>query len=381
MSVRPTVLQLRYRDDRMRITCNQYIEAFTPRFRTVVVFLTGGEKAGEVSGDEVRFLGLESGDLKGLRLKARRLLAEVVAAEKPVLVLAHRWKSAPLAVSALNRAGLGSVPVFAVVHALGQMRSFSRVLVGRFVLKKRCRFIGVSEAVKNDILDSGFGLLPDEVLALPNAIDIEATTAALLPRRQAREELGLSPEVPVAGHIGRLVSAKDQATLIASFARLRERVPQARLVLIGAGRLEEKLRCQVEDLGLDRAVLFAGAVDRAFRLLKAFDLFALTSVTEGFPRVLLEAMVARLPIVATDAGGIREALGEDFELCRPGDVEGIATALEKVLTADSTFRLKLGEKNFQRVREHFSSTIFRERLLGFAARSGVAMPEESGERR
>ena len=379
MKKRPTVLQVRYRDDRMRITCNQYIEAFQPQCRTVVVFLTGHEPSGPVSGDEVVFLGLEGRDLKGLRLKVKRRLAALVATEKPALILAHRWKSAPLALAALNRAGLDQVPVFAVVHALSQMKSFSRALTGRFLLKGRCRFIGVSEAVKNDILKSGFGLAPDAVLALPNAIDIEKTEALFLRRFQARALLGLPQTVPVVGHIGRLVGAKDQKTLVAAFAELRRQRPDVRLVIIGSGRLESDLRQQVAELGLEDAVNFAGAVDQALRLLPAFDVFALTSTAEGFPRVLLEAMAARLPIVATSAGGIREAMGEDAELCRPGDVAGISRALDELLGLGDEALRRIGEKNYCRVRENFGSSVFRRRLLDFAGRAGVDIPED-GER-
>ncbi len=379
MSNPPLILQLRYRDDQMRITCDHYLEAFRPGCRTLVVFLAGGRPQGEVGGDRVIALGTGEEGLRGRRRQLKRELAALVAAERPALVLAHRWKSAPLAVAALDRAGLAEVPVFAVVHALGQMRSLSRRLTGRFILRRRCHFIGVSEAVREDILRSGFGLAPERVLALANALDIPATEAAFLPPAAARAELGLPAGVPVIGHIGRLVGAKDQASLIAACARLREAFPAARLVLIGAGKLEENLRRQAAQAGIAERVIFAGAVERAFRLLKAFDLFALTSVREGFPRVLLEAMAARLPIVATAAGGIPEVLGREVALCRPGDVAGIAAALAWTLRLDAAGRRCLGERNFRRLEENFSRPIFRRRLRVFAARAGVVLPPE-GER-
>jgi glycosyltransferase involved in cell wall biosynthesis len=162
-----------------------------------------------------------------------------------------------------------------------------------------------------------------------------------------------------------MVGAKDQKTLISAFAKLRQRLPAAHLVMIGKGHLETALRSQVKSLELEGAVTFAGAQEQAVRLMPAFDLFVLTSVTEGFPRVLLEAMACRLPIVATDSGGIREALGNDVELCRARDVEGISSAMEDVLKLDEEGRRNLGETGYRRVVECFSSEVFRQRLFSF----------------
>ncbi len=368
MNAPKTLLQIRYRDDNMRVTCNQYLDAFASDFYRVVVFLAGSaadNANNTIQADEIVSLELSPRQLKGLRLGARRRILELVNRYDPSLILAHRWKATSIAVSALSLGSKKEIPVFSVVHALHQMESLSRRLVGRFILKGRCRFIGVSEAVRQDVLAAGFGFMPEDVLALSNTVDVVRTESSLLERRAARQILGLDPEVPVCGHVGRMVGAKDQKTLISAFAKLRQRLPTAHLVMIGEGRLEESLRSQVKSLDLEGAVTFAGAQDQAVRLMPAFDLFVLTSVTEGFPRVLLEAMACRLPIVATDSGGIREALGDDVELCRAGDVEGISCALERCLKLDEVGRRELGEKGYRRVVESFSRETFRQRLFAF----------------
>jgi glycosyltransferase involved in cell wall biosynthesis len=137
-------------------------------------------------------------------------------------------------------------------------------------------------------------------------------------------------------------------------------------VIIGAGRFEEELKVQVKSEQLPvSAVIFAGAKDNAVRFMPAFDLFALTSIAEGFPRVLLEAMVCKIPIVATDSGGISEVLDSDAVLCQAGDVAAISSRLQETLQLDQNARQKLVDSGFERVVDNFSSDIFRKRLLEF----------------
>ena len=364
-----SVLQIRYRDDNLRTTYNQYLDAFPADFYKVVVFMAGSDETDvreTVIADEVIFLNLSRKQLKGLRRQARQQLVRIISRVNPSVILAHRWKATTIAVAALKTLGTEDVMVFSVVHALYQLQSLSRRLVGRFFLKKHCRFIGVSEAVREDVLQAGFGFSPEDVLALPNGVDIETTRASLFSRNEARELLGIPLEVQVVGHVGRLVRAKDQKTLISAFAKVYKVLPLSSLVIIGAGRFENDLKDQVKSLQLpDSVVIFAGAKDDAVRFMPAFDLFALTSVTEGFPRVLLEAMVCKIPIVATDRGGICEVLDADAQLCQAGDVDGIARRLLESLQLDPESRQNLVVAGFERVEKNFSSAIFRKRLLKF----------------
>ncbi len=363
------VLQIRYRDDTLRITYNQYLDAFTDDYYKVVVFMAGPDRPEireTVSADEIIFLDLSRKQLQGLRRAARRRIARIIKRVKPSVILAHRWKSTTIAVAALKTLELRDVKVFSVVHALGQLQSMSRRLVGRFFLKKQCRFIGVSEAVRRDVLAAGFGFAPEDVLALPNGVAIDKTRASLFSREKARRLLKIPSGVKVVGHIGRLVRAKDQKTLILSFAEVYKKLPDSCLVIIGAGYLADALRSQVKALSLpESAIIFAGAQDNAVRFMPAFDVFALTSIAEGFPRVLLEAMVCKIPLVATGSGGIPEVFAAEAKLCQAGDVAGIARSLFEALQLDPATRQKQVDAGFQRVVENFSSEIFRQRLLGF----------------
>ena len=161
-------------------------------------------------------------------------------------------------------------------------------------------------------------------------------------RRAARATLGLEPDAPVIGTVGNFTVKKDQATLLAAAARLTGEHPGLRVVLVGSGPLEDELRAHARRLGIEDATVFAGSRDDVFALLPAFDLFTLSSRFEGLPIALLEAMACGVPPVVTRVGGIPEVVtdGRDGVLVDPGDSEGLATALGKLL-ADPTRRREL----------------------------------------
>lgn len=174
----------------------------------------------------------------------------------------------------------------AVVHKNYQFNTAWRCLLARLLLKPRFRFIGVSGATREHILSKGIALDGKAVMALPNCIDVEAIRAKLLPRQEARRYLGLSMEDFVVGTVGRLSPVKDQATLLRAFAACSGAIERARLVLAGDGRLETELKTEAERLGVADSVVFAGHVPDASRVMPAFDVFALTSVSEALPRVV-----------------------------------------------------------------------------------------------
>jgi glycosyltransferase involved in cell wall biosynthesis len=132
---------------------------------------------------------------------------------------------------------------------------------------------------------------------------------------------------------GRLVEQKDHATLLQALARVREHVP-ARLVILGAGPLHEKLVALSELLGLSDAVALPGFDPYPARWLREADLFVLASRFEGFGNVVVEALSCGVPVVSTDCPtGPAEILdgGRYGTLCRVGDAEGLATAIESAL--------------------------------------------------
>jgi glycosyltransferase involved in cell wall biosynthesis len=153
--------------------------------------------------------------------------------------------------------------------------------------------------------------------------------------------------------VGRLDPEKNPFLLIDALARLRERSPRWRLRIVGTGPLAEPLADRVRNIGLGPAVDMLGYVPNGPRLWDVYrssTVFLHVSWTEGIPIVLLEAEAAGLPIVATDVGGVRAALGDGERgvLVPPGSVDAVVDALER-LEADQALRRALVERALQDV--------------------------------
>jgi glycosyltransferase involved in cell wall biosynthesis len=130
------------------------------------------------------------------------------------------------------------------------------------------------------------------------------------------------------GTIGRLVPAKGHSILIDAFARVAPAAPDAELSIYGYGDLHDPLQAQIARLGLEGRVRLEGRTVDAAATLEDLDVFVFSSVNEGLPLVILEAMTAGLPIISTDVGGIPEVLPQEAAwLCPPGDAQALAGAM------------------------------------------------------
>lgn len=362
-----TLLQVRPSYPGLMTTCNSYLDAFNNQeYCKIVVFLSGKAEphiAAQVPADKVIFLELQSTQLKGFRIRAVRRLLQVCRDTRVHIVLAHRYKSTYI----MATVALCYSPrlMLSIMHGLDPFKTLSRRLIARTLLRKQFKFIGVSQAVCETILQSGVGISHEDVLALPNCIDVESTAHRLMSRQEARRSLALDHDDFVIGTVGRLSPRKDQITLLRAFAKAKAQIPGGKVLIVGDGRLRPTLQEEARRLHVDPDVTFAGPISDAYRVMPAFDLFALTSVAEGLPRVLLEAMVCKLPIIATDAGGIREVLDDLIDLYPPGDAPLISKAFVEHYAMTEEDRAKIGEKLFHHLQISFSTTAFRKRLLEF----------------
>lgn len=273
------------------------------------------------ASDEVIYLDYDGKDVRGLKLDAMRRLREIVAARDVRMILAHRFK--PIYISCWAT----RLPVIGVHHAFGDYERLSHQLFARW-FGKRLGLLGVSDAIRDDIRRGVPSWPADRIETLHNRIDVDAVRAGVLPRVAARERLGLPQDAFVIGNVGRLHPDKDQATLLRAFARARAALPAgALLVILGKGRLEAKLKAQAAELGIAGAVRFLGQVPAAWQAFSAFDVFALSSDHEPFGMVLLEAMAAGVPVLATDCGGAPEVVGDAGQLFALGDDAALARLL------------------------------------------------------
>jgi glycosyltransferase involved in cell wall biosynthesis len=190
-------------------------------------------------------------------------------------------------------------------------------------------------------------------------------------RRIREEELGVGPHEFLVGNVGRLAPQKGQRHLIEAMPLLLERVPTAHAVIAGGGDLEAYLRGLAEDLEVQQRVHVLGPRQDVPALMHALDVFAMPSIWEGFGLVLLEAMAAGKPIVASRTATIPEVVldGETGVLVPPGDAVALADALAGLADAPDLAR-RLGEAGRERLQKHFSiekmvgdtETLYRELL-------------------
>ena len=175
--------------------------------------------------------------------------------------------------------------------------------------------------------------------------------------------LGISENNFIFGTIGRLVPVKGHIYLLEAFSLIRDKYPEVLLVIIGGGRLARDLYAKADELGLNGRVVFTGKIENAARLLLSFDTFVFSSLEEGLALVLLEAMIAKLPIISTNSGGIPEVLGNETEMVMPGDPKAFAEKMTEYLTISREERLNRGNILYQRAVTLFGHQVFKQKLV------------------
>ena len=352
------VLQFCHGYDGPFLDCaRQYASLFAGTgYKVTTVFLTGAtdpEVAAGCASDEVIFMEFSSRAIRGLKLGAIARLRKIAASRNFSFCIAHRFKPIYIALLATG------LPVIGVHHAFGDYQRRSRKLFAH-LFRKRLSLLGVSDAVRDDLRKCLPKWPAGRINTLYNRIDIDAVQAGQLSGTPAREALGLSVDGFIVGNVGRLHPDKDQATLIRGFALALPNLPtDSQLVIMGKGRLEEDLKELSNELGIGDQVLFLGQVPDARRYFRAFDVFALSSDHEPFGMVLLEAMAAGVPLLATACGGAKEVVEGVGILFPLGDAEHLAQGLQHLAQLDDEQRMACAELMLERLHERFSDRAVR----------------------
>jgi glycosyltransferase involved in cell wall biosynthesis len=215
----------------------------------------------------------------------------------------------------------------------------------RFVARSANRVVTPSAFLKKIV--TGWGVDPGRIEVIFNAV--RPPESPLASREQARRRLGLEPG-PIVITAGRMVPWKGFETVVEAMPGVLLREPEARLLVAGSGPGEKALRRQIESAGLGRSILLLGPLGRESLALhlRASDVFVLGSTYEGFSHVLLEAMLAELPVVASRVGGNPEVIedGEHGLLVDP-EPPSIVSALVRLLQ-DQNLREALGRRGRER---------------------------------
>jgi glycosyltransferase involved in cell wall biosynthesis len=260
---------------------------------------------------------------------------------RPLIVHTHSSKAGILGRLAARLAG---VPI--VIHSIHGFGFHDRqaaplraalLLLERAAARLTTHFIAVSRAN----LDRGLALgivPPGRGTLIRSGIrvaEFEAATRRARAGGGLRAELGIPAGAPLVGMVACLKPQKAPLDFVEVAARVAAARPEARFVLVGDGELREAVQDRARALGLDARLRLLGWRRDVPRLMADLDVLVLTSLWEGLPRVLPEAIAAGVPIVATGVDGTNDILmdGETGWVCRPSDLECLAGRVTRLLAA------------------------------------------------
>ena len=261
-----------------------------------------------------------------------------------------------------------------IIHTEHEYQSFLNNPKDLQILKILCRMCHSFVTVGHDVTEfmENEKVLPKgKIITIPNGVSLGTCTYES--KCYARKEFGFTENHLIIGITARLEWRKDHKTLLQAFAHVVKQNHNARLLIIGDGCLKYELKMHAKKLGIEYAVIFAGARGDVNTLLAILDVFVLSSVHEGLPVALLEAMAAEKPVVCTAVGEMPKVIVQGFTglLIPPRDPKELSSALLFMLENEKE-RIRLGKNAKEYVRKYLSmekmldsyETLYRSVLTG-----------------
>ncbi len=276
-----------------------------------------------------------------------RRLRRLFASQKPQIVQTFLFHANVVGRVAARRAGIS--PVVCGIR-VAEHKSRWHLWADRVTQRWVDRYVCVSQSVADFSTERG-GLPPEKLVVIPNGIDLGRWT-----NRQPvdRAELGITAGRRIVAFVGRLEAQKGPQWLIETAPQWLAKLPDCDLLLIGEGPLLQRLEIACQSSGIAGRVHFAGWRSDVPGILAAANLLVLASAWEGMPNIVLEAMAAGRPVVATDVEGVRELLGPAAvaQTVPYGDSE---TLISKILSfmQDPSAAAAIGSQNRRRAEEKF----------------------------
>lgn len=292
--------------------------------------------------------GLGRGLSAGGDLRALAAIRRVIREFRPRIIHTHTAKAGTLGRLAAVGSGAKTVHTFHG-HVLrgyfGPVKEAVFRTIERRLARRTDRLVVPSKRIADELLALGVGK-PEQYAVIPLGFDLEPflTPAGKVPGT-FRKELGIAPEAVLVAIVGRLTAIKNHSMLLEAAERLVRRTKSPMVfALIGDGELRGTLEEEARRRGIEDRVRFAGWRKDIAAILPEVDVVALTSINEGTPVTLIEAMAAARPVVATAVGGVADVVedGKTGLLVSPGRSELFAIALGR-LADEPELRAKLGE--------------------------------------
>jgi glycosyltransferase involved in cell wall biosynthesis len=292
-----------------------------------------------------------------LDIISARAIVEIIAEHAIQIVHAHLGRDYLVAAMACRRARCARL-ILTRHHYL----PVSRNPIYRWMLEDVAAVIAVSSSVRQSIIER-LGLPPERVHTIPNWID--PSRLKPIAREAARALFQIQARLAVAC-IGQITPAKGQEEFIRAASRVSQARSDVEFLIVGKEEDDQRshftrqLKALVEELGIGRRVRFLGHIEKMAELLSASDVVVVPSWDEGFSLVTIEAMAAGRPVLASDAGGIRDIIRENVTglLFPPRNVNALASKLLWML-ADTSLRERLGRQAQQDAMARFN----REQII------------------
>jgi glycosyltransferase involved in cell wall biosynthesis len=284
------------------------------------------------------------------------------------IVHTHSSKAGILGRLAARRAG---VPI--IVHTVhgwsfhDYMSTATRlvyILLERWMARFTDALIVVAEKDIEKGLKAGIGQR-DQYHLIRSAIPLEEFDPRQVDIKAMRNKLGLPPEAPVVGTIGRFSEQKNPLDWVRVAGIIGKEQPEARFLLVGDGPLRPQVEALLAQEGLSNRAILTGLRRDTPGLLEAMDVFLLTSLWEGLPRTIPEAQAMGLPVIANRTDGVAEAIQDGISgyLCRPGDLQGTAERVLALLD-DPVLRAEMGARGREAVSTEFDLNVMIRKIEG-----------------
>ena len=293
----------------------------------------------------------------GFDWRAARRLSHFFKQHRVSVVHAHQY--APFFYSSLARGFSSELSILFTEHgrSFPDLRRWKRVLANRFLISRRDRIVAVGEQVRQALI-ANEGFSPQRVHVVYNGVPVDDFASNPDARAIARRELGIESDTFLIVQVARLNALKDHVTAVETMGQLVQVHPQVRLMLVGEGETRSAIESAIASLNLQSAVTLVGVQSDVSKYLYAGDAFLLSSVSEGIPLTLIEAMAAGLPCVVTAVGGIPEVIEhEKTGLLAPAKCAKKLADNLSLLISNENLRRELAGAGNRRARSEFSDEV------------------------
>lgn len=332
------------------------------RIDTVVAYVRDALDSEFQIAEKARQKGLtfyEIEETKKLDFNVLDKLCEIIRRHKINLIHAHDYKTDLFAYLLRSRLRDLRPAAISTMHgwAMAGMRGRLYWWMDVWLMRRLDHLIAVSQATKNEMVAAAVSSA--NITVIHNGIDTGLWSRSLVKHMDVQpRDLGMAGGHPVIGYVGRISPEKNLATWLRASAQVVKFHPTTRLVMVGEGRddkLVNQLKSLASQLGIAANLEFLGYREDLAAIYSTFDIFLLSSSTEGICNSLLEAMAMAVPVVTTDAGGTKELIvnGLTGFMLPVGDVTGLATAMLK-LVENRHLRDSMGEAARKHIEAKFS---------------------------